>query len=196
MMKILGILLAILVAGACTSLGSDPEGTLVGCPLALAEGTLKEVAPDKLALQTDYAGLVEVRGSRSLPSAAGPPAQLVDTDGKVIARAGDRVSLTGGYLGESTFTQCASSRCCNPRRERGIRTTVPLSSDTTPNHHPADRNPPLRPPAAWPSRAASGPRSGGHAWPTSSILAQGHVTHPAYAGAIIQSPGREVVHRC
>lgn len=113
-MKILGILLAILVAGACTSLGSDPEGTVVGCPLALTEGTLKEVAPDKLALQTDYAGLVEVRWSPELAVRPGPPAQLVDTDGKVIARAGDRVSLTGGYLGESTFTQCGVVKVLQP----------------------------------------------------------------------------------
>ena len=105
-MRILVLVLGILVAGGCTPLSRGPEGTLVGCPLALAEGTLKEVAPDKLALQTDHAGLVEVRWSPELSIRPGPPAQLVDTEGQVVARAGDRVSLTGGYLGENEFTQC------------------------------------------------------------------------------------------
>jgi hypothetical protein len=113
-MKILGLVLAILVAGACTSLSGGPEGTLVGCPLAIAEGTLEEVAPDKLALQTDHAGLVEVRWSPELAVRPGPPAQLVDTEGQVVARAGDRVSLTGGYLGESAFTQCDVVKVLQP----------------------------------------------------------------------------------
>lgn len=113
-MRFVGLVLAILVAGGCTSLSRSPEGTLVGCPLALAVGTLEEVAPDKLALRTDYAGLVEVRWSPELAVRPGPPAQLVDTEGHVVARAGDRVSLTGGYLGQNAFTQCDVVKVLQP----------------------------------------------------------------------------------
>jgi hypothetical protein len=114
MIRTLGLVLAILAAGACTSLSRGPDGTLVGCPLAIAEGTLEEVAPDKLALQTDHAGLVEVRWSAELAVRPGPPAQLVDAEGQVVARAGDRVSLTGGYLGENAFTQCDVVKVLQP----------------------------------------------------------------------------------
>ena len=114
MIRTLGLVLAILAAGACTSLSRGPDGTLVGCPLAIAEGTLEEVAPGKLALRTDYAGLVEVRWSAGLSVRPGPPAQLVDAEGQVVARAGDRVSLTGGYLGENAFTQCDVVKVLQP----------------------------------------------------------------------------------
>ena len=113
-MRAVGLALAILLAGACSVLGIGREAPLVGCPQALAVGTLEEVAPDRLALHTDESELVEVRWSPELSVRPGSPAELVDAAGQVVARAGDRVSLTGGYLGEDAFTQCDVVRVLPP----------------------------------------------------------------------------------
>ena len=113
-MRTIGLALAILVASACSLLGLEPDGPLVGCPQALAEGTLKEIPPDRLVLQADAAELVEVHWSAELAVRPGPPAELVDAAGGVVARAGDRVSLTGGYLDGRTFTQCDDVRVVQP----------------------------------------------------------------------------------
>jgi hypothetical protein len=91
-----------------------PEGPLVGCPQALAVGTLKEMPPDRLVLHTDADELVEIRWSADLAVRPGPPAELVDSEGRVVARAGDRVSITGGHLDGRTFTECDGVRVVQP----------------------------------------------------------------------------------
>ncbi len=110
-MRTLGLALVVLIASACTSLGMGPDGSPVGCPLATAEGTLKMLPPDKLLLHTDADELLEIRWSTELTVRPGPLAELVDTEGRVVARAGDRVSIAGGQLdGRGTFTECGGVR--------------------------------------------------------------------------------------
>jgi hypothetical protein len=111
--RALGLALTILLASACTSFGTEPDEPLVGCPQALAEGTLEVTAPDRLLLHTDADELVEIRWT-SLTVRQGPQAELVDSSGRVVAQAGDRVSITGGYLEGRTFTECDGVRLVRP----------------------------------------------------------------------------------
>ena len=113
-MRTLGLALAILVVSACTSLGMGPDGPLVGCPQALMEGTLKELAPDTLGLVTDDGTGWSVDW-RSYTVKPGPPAELIGEDGGVAARAGDRVAITGGAIGPpGTWTECGGVQLKQP----------------------------------------------------------------------------------
>jgi hypothetical protein len=112
--RTIGLVLAILVASARSVLGIEGDWPLVGCPQALAVGTLKLIPPDQLALQTDEDEVVEIGWSADLAVRPGPPAELVDSSGQVVARAGDRVSITGGYLDGRTFTEWDGVRVMQP----------------------------------------------------------------------------------
>ena len=105
-MRVLGIALVLVVASACT-IGIEPNGSPVGCPLAVIEGTLVGQGQDSLSLVTDDGEAVEVDWSNAVSIRAGSPTELVDANGAVIARAGDRVAISGGILrGQGTWTEC------------------------------------------------------------------------------------------
>ena len=105
-MRVLGIALVLVVASACT-IGIEPNGSPVGCPLAVIEGTLVGQGQDSLSLVTDDGEAVAVDWSNGVSIRAGSPIELVDANGVVIARAGDRVSISGGILrGQGAWTEC------------------------------------------------------------------------------------------
>lgn len=106
-MRTLGLALALLIAIGCAS---APAGTPVGCPLALVEGTLKGMPPDKLVLHTDTDELLEIRWSADLAVRPGSPPELIDSAGGVVARAGDRVEIVGASWEAGTWTECGGVR--------------------------------------------------------------------------------------
>jgi hypothetical protein len=109
-LRTLGVALALLVASACT-IGIEPNGSPVGCPLAVIEGTLVGQGQDSLSLVTDDGEAVDVDWSDAVSIRAGSPIELVDANGVVIARAGDRVAISGGILrGQGTWTECGGVR--------------------------------------------------------------------------------------
>jgi hypothetical protein len=78
------------------------------------EGTLKEIPPDALGLVTDDGEGWSVAW-RSYKVRPGPPVELIGEDGGVVARAGDRVAITGGAIGPpGTWTECGGVRVKPP----------------------------------------------------------------------------------
>ena len=75
--------------------------------MALIEGTLVGQPPNDLSLITDDGQVVDVAWSDALHINPGDPNVLVDAGGAVVARAGDRVTITGAALqGLGTWTEC------------------------------------------------------------------------------------------
>jgi hypothetical protein len=105
-MRALGLALGLILAVGCAA---APAGTLVGCPMALIEGTLVGQPPNYLSLVLDDGEAVDVDWSERFAINSGDPITLVDPNGLVVARAGDRVTITGGALrGPGTWTECGS----------------------------------------------------------------------------------------
>lgn len=111
-MTALGLAVAILVAAGCALPGTLATGTPVGCPLNLIEGTLAGTLPDTLALVTDDGQALEIDWSDSFVVRAGTPIELVDPDGGVVARAGDRVVIFGAATRGSSgsWSECGGLR--------------------------------------------------------------------------------------
>jgi hypothetical protein len=73
--------------------------TPIGCPAALIEGVLVADAESGVALR-DGEGLVEiVIWPYGFSGRVGDPIAVVDADGKIVARVGDRVRIGGGAIG-------------------------------------------------------------------------------------------------
>ena len=110
-MRALGLAVAVLVATACASPRLGPAATLVGCPMAEVEGILVAIPPEHMSLLTDEGDGVEVDWSDAISIRMGDSIELVDTRSGVVARAGDRVVITGGALrGRGTWTECGGVR--------------------------------------------------------------------------------------
>lgn len=70
-----------------------------GCPAALIEGVLVADAESGVALR-DTEGLIEiVIWPHGYSGRVGDPVAVVDADGIVVARVGDRVRIGGGEIG-------------------------------------------------------------------------------------------------
>jgi hypothetical protein len=75
--------------------------------MAEVEGTLVGQPPNYLSLVTSEGEAIDVDWSEALAINPGDPIALVDSNGVVLARAGDRVVITAGALhGRGTWTEC------------------------------------------------------------------------------------------
>jgi len=99
---LVGALLAAVIAaglGACET----------SCPAALARGVLVEDGPAGLGLQGDDGQTFHVRWPFGVGvRLVGDRLAVADAFGKVIAHAGDAVSLPGGTIDDETWGVCGA----------------------------------------------------------------------------------------
>ena len=107
MKRFLALLLVTVLAG-CSVLDVANSAKPAACPTALIEGVLVELPPDALVLETDDGPTYAIDWSGGYAIRSGPPIELVDRAGAVVARVGDRVAIAGGETGqqEELWREC------------------------------------------------------------------------------------------
>jgi hypothetical protein len=119
----LSALLVVGIGGAIAGCSSEPSpSSVAACPLDSITGVLEPLGPPgSIGIAADSLHLIVVWGDGHRSVDVDGTLSVVSPSGHVVARVGDRVTLTGGHVRPGEFLACGPAA---PRESGGASSSV------------------------------------------------------------------------